>query len=117
LNEAPTEISTHGGLEVQTLEELMDAITSIVTIGIPEDPRAATRHLSFMRFWADRLAAIVDRQPSQISLAILLRIDARHVARDLAPTWNLSAEDDCTRAVELLQQHARAFAREDPLLS
>ena len=111
MNEAPTEVPSYGGHEVQTLEDLMDAIASIVTIGMPDGSLFAARHLSFTRFWADRLAELADRPASQVSLEVLLRIDAREVARSLAPAWNLSAEADCTRAVELLQQHARAFAR------
>src|SRR5271165_3973180 len=76
LNETTTETPTYGALEVQTLEDLMDAITSIVTIGMAGEPRGAIRHLSFTRFWADRLAELADRQPSGISLELLLRIDA-----------------------------------------
>ena len=83
-NETTAEIPTHGALEVQTLEDLMDAITSIVTIGMAGVPRAAIRHLSFTRFWADRLAELADRQASAISLELLLRIDPREVARGLA---------------------------------
>ena len=102
-------------MAVETLEDLMNAITSIVTIGMSGDPRATVRHLSFTRFWADRLAALADRQPNGVPLGILLRIDAREVARELAPEWSLGSEADFRRGIELLQQHARAFARENLL--
>jgi hypothetical protein len=117
LNETTEEIPTYGGLEVQTLEDLMDAITSIVTIGMAGEPRSVIRHLSFTRFWADRLAELAERQPSRISLALLLRIDPREVARGLAPAWSLPSEADCRRGIVLLQQHARAFARREQLFS
>lgn len=116
MNETTAEIPTYGAIEVQTLEDLMDAITSIVTIGMAGDPRSAIRHLLFTRFWADRLAELADRQPSGISLALLLRIDPHEVARDLAPAWSLPSEADCRRGIELLQHHARAFARENQRL-
>jgi hypothetical protein len=73
-------------MAVETLEDLMNAITSIVTIGMSGDPRTTVRHLSFTRFWADRLAALADRQPNGVPLGILLRIDAREVARDQPPS-------------------------------
>jgi hypothetical protein len=69
LNETTQEIPTYGAIAVETLADLMDAITSIVSIGMAGDSRAAIRHLSFTRFWADRLAELGDRQPSEISLA------------------------------------------------
>jgi hypothetical protein len=72
-------------MAVETLEDLMNAVTSIVTIGMSGDPRATVRHLSFMRFWADRLAALADREPKGIPFGVVLRIDAREVARELAP--------------------------------
>jgi hypothetical protein len=115
LNETIQESPTYGAIAVETLAELMDAIESIVTIGMSGDPRTTIRHLSFTRFWADRLAELGDRQLSEFSLALLLRIDPRDVVRGLAPTWSLSSEADCRRGIELLQQHARAFARENLL--
>jgi hypothetical protein len=115
LNETIQEIPTYGAMAVETLEDLMNAITSIVTIGMSGDPRTTVRHLSFTRFWADRLAALADRQPNGVPLGILLRIDAREVARELAPEWSLCSEADFRRGIELLQQHARAFARENLL--
>jgi hypothetical protein len=102
-------------MAVETLEDLMDAITSIVTIGMSGDPRTTVRHLSFTRFWADRLAALADREPNGVPFGILLRIDAREAARELAPEWSLCSEADFRRGIELLQQHARAFARENLL--
>ena len=119
MNETHTEIPTYGGLEVQTLEDLMDAIASIVTIGMSGGPRATVRHLSFTRVWADRLAALADREPNRIPFGVLLRIDAREVARELAPRWSLSSEADFRRGIELLQQHrARKplFSYVSPLL-
>ena len=62
------ETPTYGALEVQTLEDLMDAIASIVSIGMAGDPRATVRHLSFTRFCADRLAALVDREPNGVRM-------------------------------------------------
>ncbi len=115
LNETTPEIPTYGAIAIQSVEDLMDAITSIVTIGTAGDPRTAIRHLSFTRFWADRLAALADRDPNGICLAVPLRIDVREVARELAPAWSLSSEADFRRGIELLQQHARAFARQDLL--
>ena len=102
-------------MAVETLADLMDAITSIVTINMSGDPRTAVRHLSFTRFWADRLAALADREPNGVPFGILLRIDAREVARELAPEWSLCSEADFRRGIELLQQHARAFERENLL--
>ena len=89
MNHNHEEIPTYGAMAVETLADLMDAITSIVTIGMSGDPRATVRHLSFTRFWADRLAALADRQPNGVPFGILLRIDAREVARELAPEWSL----------------------------
>ena len=109
------EVPTYGAMAVETLADLMDAITSIVTINMSGDPRTAVRHLSFTRFWADRLAALADREPNGVPFGILLRIDAREVARELAPEWSLGSEADFRRGIELLQQHARAFARENLL--
>jgi hypothetical protein len=107
LNETHTEIPTYGGLEVQTLEDLMDAIASIVTIGMSGGPRATVRHLSFTRVWADRLAALADREPNRIPFGVLLRIDTREVARELAPRWSLSSEADFRRGIELFSSTAR----------
>ena len=115
MNQTIEEIPTYVAKAVETLADLMDAITSIVTIGMSGDPRATVRHLSFTRFWADRLAALADRQPNGVPLGILLRIDAREVARELAPEWSLCSEADFRRGIELLQQHAQAFARENLL--
>lgn len=115
MNEATKQPLIYGAMAITTLEELMDAITSIVTIGMSGDPRAAVRHLSFTRFWADRLAALADREPNGIPFGVLLRIDAREVARELAPEWSPSSEADFRRGIELLQQHARAFARDNRL--
>ncbi|MGA2730854.1 MAG: hypothetical protein ABSE96_23840 [Terracidiphilus sp.] len=109
------EVPKYGAMEVETLADLMDAITSIVTIGMSGDPGATVRHLSFTRFWADRLAALADREPNGVPFGVLLRIDAGEVARELAPEWSLSSEADFRRGIELLQQHARAFARENLL--
>lgn len=117
MNETDQEIPTYGAIAVETLADLMDAITSIVRIGMAGEPRAAIRHLSFTRFWADRLAELGDRQPSEMSLALLLQIDPREVARCLAPAWSLGSEADFQRGIELLQRHAQAFAREDLLHS
>ena len=117
MNETIQEIPVYGAIAVETVADLMDAITSIVTIGMSGDPRATIRHLSFTRFWADRLAALADREPNGISLGLLLRIDAREVARMLGPAWSPSSEADFRRGIELLQHHARAFAREKPLFS
>jgi hypothetical protein len=47
----------------------MDAIVWIVTIGMSGGPRATVRHLSFTRFWADRLAALADRNRTGSHLA------------------------------------------------
>ena len=115
MNDTIQEIPTYGAIAVQTLADLMDAITSIVSIGMAGDPRAAIRHLSFTRFWADRLAELGDRQPSEISLALLLRLDPCEVARFLAPAWSLGSEADFRRGIELLQRHARAFAHDNLL--
>jgi len=115
LNETTKEVPIYGAMAVETLADLMDAITSIVTINMSGDPRTAVRHLSFTRFWADRLAALADREPNGVPFGILLRIDAREVARELAPEWSLCSEADFRRGIELLQQHARAFARENLL--
>jgi hypothetical protein len=105
------EMPTNGAIAVETLADLMDAISSIVIIGMADEPRAAIRHLSFTRFWADRLAELSDRQPSEISLALLLRLDPCELARCLAPAWSPGSEADFRRGIVLLQQHARAFAR------
>lgn len=113
MNETIQEIPTYGAIAVETLAELMDAIESIVTIGMSGDARATIRHLSFTRFWADRLAELGDRQPSEFSLALLLRIDSCEVARCLPPAWSPGSEVDFRRGIELLQRHARAFAREN----
>lgn len=102
MNETITEIS-NGAIEVTTFDDLLDAITSIVTIGMSEDSRLAIRHLSFPRFCADRLAALADREPNGISLALLLRIDAGEVASMLGPTWSLCSEADVRRWSELEQ--------------
>ena len=115
MNTTTKEVPTYGAMAVETLADLMDAITSIVTINMSGDPRTAVRHLSFTRFWADRLAALADREPNGVPFGILLRIDAREVARELAPEWSLCSEADFRRGIELLQQHARAFARENLL--
>ena len=115
MNATTKEVPTYGAMAVETLEDLMDAITSIVTIGMSGDPRTTVRHLSFTRFWADRLAALADREPNGVPFGILLRIDAREAARELAPEWSLCSEADFRRGIELLQQHARAFARENLL--
>jgi hypothetical protein len=114
LNEIIQEIPTYGAIAVETLADLMDAITSIVTIGMSGDPRATVRHLSFTRFWAYRLAALADREPNGVPFGVLLRIDAGEVARELAPEWSLHSEEDFRRGIQLLQQHARAFARDNP---
>lgn len=111
MNETTAENPTYGALKIQTLEDLMDAITSIVRIGMAGEPRAAIRHLSFTRFWADRFAELEQRDLSEISLELLLWVDPREAARGLAPAWSLLSEAECRRAIELLQQHARAFAR------
>jgi hypothetical protein len=81
LNATTKEVPTYGAMAVETLEDLMDAITSIVTIGMSGDPRTTVRHLSFTRFWADRLAALADREPNGVPFGILLRIDAREELR------------------------------------
>jgi hypothetical protein len=47
-----------------------------------QSPSRQIPSLSFMRFWADRLAALADREPNGIPFGVLLRIDAREVVRE-----------------------------------
>ena len=108
------EVPKYGAMEVETLADLMDAITSIVTIGM-----SGTHAPRFVTF-PSRAFGPIGWQHSPIGNRTGSHLGScsasmRAMARELAPEWSLSSEAYFRRGIELLQQHARAFARENLL--